>query len=109
MYLEGMVGAEQGAALQAALERRAQEVVLEEPPENPGGARLGDALVELVTGGDGAQALPAEVVVHAGAEALTGEEPATGPWLAETETGARLNSEAVRRLACDGRIEWVLG
>ena len=48
------------------------------------------------------------LVVHAGAEVLTGEEASRGPWLAETETGTRLPTEAVRRLACDGRIEWVL-
>jgi Domain of unknown function (DUF222)/HNH endonuclease len=108
LYLEGLLGAEQGAALQTALERRAQEVVLEEPPENPGGARLADALVELATGSEDAHAPRATVVVHAGADALTREEPATGPWLAETEDGHRLPSESVRRLACDGRIEWVL-
>jgi hypothetical protein len=37
LYLEGLLGAEQGAALQTALERRAQEVVLEEPPRTPEG------------------------------------------------------------------------
>ncbi|MGH2654944.1 MAG: DUF222 domain-containing protein, partial [Actinomycetota bacterium] len=51
---------------------------------------------------------PATLVVHAGAEVLTREEPSNGPWLAETEGGQRLASESVRRLACDGRIEWVL-
>jgi hypothetical protein len=108
LYLEGMVGPDQGSALQAALERRAQEVVLEETPESPGDARMADGLVELVTGGDSDRAPVATVVVHAGAEVLTGEEPAGGPWLSETEAGTRLSSEAVRRLACDSRIEWVL-
>jgi hypothetical protein len=108
LYLEGMVGAEQGAALQAALERRAQEVVLEEETHSPGDARMADALVELVTGGASDRAPVATLVVHAGVEVLTGEEPSEGPWLAETETGTRLASEAVRRLACDSRIEWVL-
>jgi Domain of unknown function (DUF222)/HNH endonuclease len=107
LYLEGMLGAEQGAALQAALERRAKEVVLEEETQSPGEARLAEALVELVTGGGGANA-PATLVVHAAAEALTGEETDRGPWLAETEDGTRLSTDAVRRLACDGRIEWVL-
>jgi Domain of unknown function (DUF222)/HNH endonuclease len=44
------------------------------------------------------------VVIHARAEALVGDRPS----LAETEGGHRLASETVRRLACDGRIEWVL-
>jgi hypothetical protein len=108
LYLEGMVGAEQGAALQAALQRRAEEVVLEEPADSPGDARLADALIELATGGDAQNAPAATVVVHAGADVLTREEPAEGPWLAEAEDGARLSTDAVRRLACDGRIEWVL-
>jgi hypothetical protein len=47
-------------------------------------------------------------VVHAGAELLAEEEHPQGPWLAETESGQRLCSEAVRRLACDARIEWAL-
>jgi hypothetical protein len=108
LYLEGMVGAEQGAALQAALERRAQEVVLEEEALSPGEARMADALVVLATGGDGKTAPAATVVVHAGAEVLVREESARGPWLAETEAGTRLCSGAIRRLACDSRIEWVL-
>ena len=108
LYLEGMLGADQGAAVQAALERRAEEVVLGEPPDSPAEARLADALVELATGGDAEQAPAATVVVHAGAEVLTREEPAQGPWLAETEAGTRLPTDAVRRLACDGRIEWIL-
>src|SRR5919106_1131018 len=67
-------------------------------------ARLADALVDVATG----EPEPATVVVHAGAEALTGTEAERGPWLAETEGGHRLPSDAIRRLACDGRIEWVL-
>jgi len=108
LYLECMLGADQGAALQAALERRAQEVVLAEEAQSPGEARMADALLELVTGGDRENAPAATLVVHTGAEVLTGEEPAEGPWLAETEAGTRLCTDAIRRLACDGRIEWVL-
>jgi hypothetical protein len=107
-YLEGMLPSEQGAALKAALERQAEDVVLADSPASPGEARMADALVELVTGGDAQNAPTATVVVHAAAEVLTGEEPADGPWLAETEDGTRLSTDAVRRLACDGRIEWVL-
>jgi len=93
--------------VESALSRRAEQIVLADRPDAPQEARMADALVELVTG-DAGQASPATVVVHAGAEVLTGEERSEGPWLAETEAGTRLATEAVRRLACDSRIEWVL-
>ena len=66
-------------------------------------ARTADALVELVTESQVGETSPATLVVHADATVLTGEEPDRGPWLAETESGERLPSEAVRRLACDAR------
>ena len=108
VYLEAALPAEEGAAVQGALERRAEEVVLADRPDSPGEARLADALVELVTGGHRTEADPATLVVHAGADVLVRKEPAEGPLLAETEDGRGLPAEAVRRLACDGRIEWVL-
>ena len=59
LYLEGMLPAEQGAALKSALERRPEEVVLADRPDSPQEARLADALVELVTGsGGGAAPVP---------------------------------------------------
>lgn len=106
LYLNGMLPAEQGAAVQHALERRAEQVVLADRPDSPHEARLADALVELVTGSERGDA--PTLVVHAGAEVLAGQESFTGPWLAETEGGQRLCTETVRRLACDARIEWVL-
>ncbi len=109
LHLEGMLPAEQGAALKAALERRAGEIVLEEPPAGPSrDAKMADALVELVAGREAEHAPQATVVVHAGAEVLAREESDRAPWLAETESGQRVASEGVRRLACDARIEWVL-
>lgn len=48
------------------------------------------------------------VVVHADAEVLGGDVPRHGPSLSETESGQHLASETVRRLACDGRIDWVM-
>jgi hypothetical protein len=104
LWLEGRLPAEEGTALQSAILRRAEEVPLDPRAADPGGARLADALVDLATG----EPEPATVVVHAGADVLAGEEPGAGPWLAETEGGQRLASESIRRLACDGRIEWVL-
>jgi hypothetical protein len=89
LWLEGRLPAEEGTALQSALLRRAEEVPLDPKATEPGGARLADALVDLATG----EPEPATVVVHAGADVLAGEEPVTGPWLAETEGGQRLAPE----------------
>ena len=109
LYLEGSLPSEQGAAVEAALNRRAELVVVtDEPVSTPREARLADALVELVTGTGKDESSPATLVVHADAAVLTDEEPESGPWLAETESGTRLCTEAVRRLACDARIEWAL-
>src|SRR5919106_2347331 len=104
LWLEGMLPAEEGTALQAAVHARAESIPPDPGAADPPGARLADALVDVATG----EPEPATVVVHAEAGVLTRQEPETGPWLAETEGGRRLPSEAVRRLACDGRIEWVL-
>jgi hypothetical protein len=104
LWLEGMLPAEEGAAVEAALGRRAESVPVDPEAADPARARLTDALVDLATGGP----QPATVVVHAGADVLVREEPDRGPWLAETEGGQRLATESVRRLACDGRIDWVL-
>jgi hypothetical protein len=108
LWLEGMLPAEEGAAVEAALGRRAEDVRTDPEAADPAGARLADALVETVTGDDPVRAPAPTVVVHAGAEVLVREETDRGPWLAETEGGHRLASESVRRLACDSRIEWVL-
>jgi hypothetical protein len=108
LHLEGMLPAEEGAVVESALKRRAERIVLEEPPDSPEDARMADALVELVSGEEANLAPTATVVVHAAADVLAGEEGERGPWLAEIESGRRVASEGVRRLACDGRIEWVL-
>jgi hypothetical protein len=107
LHLEGDLPAEQGAAAQATIEARAQEVVLEEddPPFDRQGAKLADAFVELVTS-SADDASPATLVVHTDAEVLSGT-PSNGA-IVETECGAQLPDESVRRLACDARIEWVL-
>jgi hypothetical protein len=103
LWLDGMLPAEQGAALETALNARAERLPADHDAVDPGGARLADALTEGVAGAE-----PATVVIHAEAETVVGGERHHGPWLAETEGGARLALETVRRLACDGRIEWVL-
>jgi hypothetical protein len=104
LWLEGMLAAEEGERLASALQRRAEVVPPDPQASDPSEARMADALLDLLTG----EPQPATVVVHAGAEILAGEEPAHPPWLAETDGGRRVPSESVRRLACDGRIEWVL-
>jgi Domain of unknown function (DUF222)/HNH endonuclease len=104
LWLEGMLPAEQGAAFESAINRRAEDVPRDGDAADPSGARVADALVELASGGPESTT----VVVHAAADVLIREERDDGPWLAETEGGARLASESVRRLACDSRIEWIL-
>jgi hypothetical protein len=84
LWLEGMLPAEQGATLESALRRGAEKVAGDPQAADPGGARLADALVELVVGD---QPQPATVVIHAGAAMLGRHEPDAGPWLAETEGG----------------------
>lgn len=108
LYLQGQVGSEQGAALEIALTRAAEQVGLADDPEDPAGARMADALVELVTEPKAGTAPGTTLVLHAGAEVLAGARASGAPMLAETESGHQLPAEAIRRLACDARIEWVL-
>lgn len=109
MYFEGTLASDQGAAFKEVLERRAEKVVVaDDPVWGPQEARLADALVELICETKEGDPAPATVVVHAEASILAGDERDSGPWLAETISGTRLASEAVRRLACDARIEWML-
>ena len=105
LYLAGRFGAEQGAALEQAVAKRSEEIVIADDPYDPVQARAADALVELVSEGT-EQRSTSILVVHADASALTGEDDVLA--LAETESGERLCSEAIRRLACDARIEWIL-
>src|SRR5437764_1476008 len=99
------VGAEQGVALENALLDRSEQVVAADEPSDRTGARMADALVELVTESGGEPA-PTTLVVHAEASVLTNE--ASRGALCEAEDGTRIPTEAVRRLACDARIEWSL-
>src|ERR687892_1294338 len=98
LWLEGMLPAEEGTALQAALHARAESIPPDPGAADPPGARLADALVDVATGGPE----PATVVVHAEAGALTRQEPDTGPWLAETEGGRRPPPGAGRRKGREG-------
>jgi len=104
LWLEGMLPAEEGAVLESAISRRAEEVPRDPDAADPVGARLADALVNVAAG----DPQPATVVVHAGADVLANEASDEGPRLSETERGQGMPTESIRRLACDGRIEWVL-
>ena len=106
VYLSGQLPAEEGAAVKAALEARAEEIVLADEAAYPAEARMADALVELVTGSS-ERAGDAVLVVHADAAVLAGVSSA-GPELAETEDGIQLTPREIRRMACDARVEWVL-
>jgi hypothetical protein len=81
LWLEGMLPAEEGAALESALARRAEALPRDPDAVDSSGARLVDALVDVTTGGP----RPATLVVHAGADVLVREETDHGPWVAETE------------------------
>jgi uncharacterized protein DUF222/HNH endonuclease len=108
-YIDGMLPAEEGAAVKAAPEKRAQDVVLADQPGCPAEARMADALVELVSGADSDGPATTMMVVHVDEASLRGSHrTAAGPALAETESGTRLGPQAVRRMACDAKVEWVL-
>jgi hypothetical protein len=68
LWLEGMLAAEEGTMLQAAIQSRAETVSADPQAADQSGARLADALVDLATGGP----QPATVVVHARADVLAG-------------------------------------
>ncbi len=107
LQLYAELPAEQGARVERALTQRAQEVVLEDelPLYDRAGARLADALEDLVTS-SGHRAATDTLVLHADAQVLMGGgDPSL---LGETGSGIQLSDEAIRRLACDARMEWVL-
>jgi hypothetical protein len=104
--ISGRLPAPELEAVAAALQRLADQV----PPNPDTGAfdtyesRCADALVELAgmavgEGGDGGRAT---VVVHLDASDLA----ANGE--GQSAEGASIENHVVRRMACDGRIEWVV-
>jgi hypothetical protein len=103
LSIQSRLGAEQGAAVERAFLEGSEQIALADEPHDRGGARMADALVQLVTAPAGEGASPV-LVVHADAEVLSSESGES----AETEDGVRLTTAAVRRLACDARIEWIL-
>jgi hypothetical protein len=104
--LHARLGAEQGAAVEAALNDASQKISVEDDVEDRRGARLADALVALVTSAGSRRQVPS-LVVHADAEVLMGSTHGERR-LAETSAGAQLHADAVRRLACDAKVSWAL-
>lgn len=95
-----------GVLVANALQRLADQV-----PKNPTTgtwdafeARCADALVQLAgeRSGTGADAERATVVVHVNASTLAG-----GSGQADTDDGVPVPADALRRMACNGRVEWV--
>jgi hypothetical protein len=108
LRLSGELPGEQGEAFEAAVRARAKEIVLEDAPlVDPAGARRADAVVELLTR-TGDRPVPSTVVVHADAKVLAASPSDGALRRAETASGGQLGDHTVRRLACDGRIEWHL-
>ncbi|MFN2545660.1 MAG: DUF222 domain-containing protein, partial [Actinomycetota bacterium] len=107
-YVQGRLGAEQGAKLEAAVRKRAATIKPTDDPFDPAEAAAADALVALATETKTGQASEPLLVVHADVATLMGEDPDEGPVLAETSSGVRLSGATVRRLAEEAPIEWVL-
>ena len=107
LFLQGRVGAEQGAVLEMAVAKRAEELVIADDPWDVRGARRVDALLELVAESNGKEPAPV-LVVHVETAVLTGELRQGDGVLSESEDGTRMSRQTVRRLACDARIEWML-
>lgn len=99
--LSAKLPGEQGAAVVKALERMAEHAA----PNPDTGAqdgyrqRMADALYELASGRIGADPDPdrATIVIHTDVEAARGH----------LEDGGPLASETLRRLLCDGRVQYV--
>jgi hypothetical protein len=71
------LAAEQGAAFESALNAAAQNITVEDDVEDRRGARLADALVQLVTS-SGPRSQTPTLVIHADAEVLPGRTMAGG-------------------------------
>jgi Domain of unknown function (DUF222)/HNH endonuclease len=107
LNFEGSLPGEQGARFEAAVRYRAEQIEADAEAIDPHGARLADAVTDLASSSEDSAA-PATLVVHADAQVVTGRVEPGPRHLAETESGVQLSSDAVRRLACDAKIEWVL-
>lgn len=99
--MNGRWAAEQGVAVESALQQAAERIQSDPDADDPPAARRADALESLVTS-SGATPAPATIVVHADAEALSGATE--GRHLAETSAGVQVGADTVRRIACDAKV-----
>lgn len=105
--LSGLLPSADAEIVRTALSRRAEQFGPD--PETkiyePFGARMADALVDLAGQAIGEDSDPdrADVVVHVDASVLFGDAEGCG----ETGSGSFISAEAVRRLACDCRMQWM--
>ena len=119
LRLSGQLPAAEGAVVTAALDRIIEQTAADEEgrPELSMAARGADALFTLASTRLAEDADPdrACVVVHADAAALAGDDgnlgarrasPSAG--VASLDNGSPLNSEVLRRLVCDARLELVV-
>lgn len=104
--LHTTLAAEQGAAVESALNAAAQHITVEDDVDDRRGARLADSLVNLVTA-SGGHSQPPAMVIHADAEVVAGVNGGHRH-LAETSSGIQLSADAVRRLACQARVRWAV-
>ena len=107
LRLSGLLPSAEGAVVTAALERITEQSAADEEgrPETSMAARSADALAALASTRLAEEADPdrACVVAHVEATVLAGDEGA-----AILDSGRPLNSEVLRRLACDARVELVV-
>jgi hypothetical protein len=112
--LSGRMGAAEGAVVEKALSRLANQAPNEPDPGagpdssryTPFDARMADALVDICSGriADDADPDRATVVVHIDSETLTSAHAGR----CELADGSGLALETARRLACDARLDVVL-
>jgi len=106
LFLRGHLPEEQGAIVQQAINRLADQFGkdLVTGTWDPFDARAADALVELASQslGSDSDADRAAIVVHVSAESLL-----NGVGSGEIEGGSGLSIETVRRLSCDCRLQMV--
>jgi hypothetical protein len=115
--ISGALPSYEGAIVQIALHRfeerlRASQPIDLDPPDDPGGARKADALVWICeaalseTGStDAPCAPPAELIVHADYDVLTGANP---HGRGHVEDGPALSTARLRQLGCDATVKTLI-
>jgi Domain of unknown function (DUF222) len=115
--ISGALPSYEGAIVQNALTRfeerlRESKHIDLDPPDEPSAARRADALVwicEAVLGGSGSAGAPcpppAQIVVHADYDVLTGANPNGRGHL---EDGPALSTATLRRLGCDATVKTLI-